>query len=69
MKKYTVGAKEIIEWEWHNIEAESADEAVQIAQDNWTDAKIASAEVDDKDYLVKLSGKSWDEGTLYRESK
>ena len=69
MKKYTVCAKERVEWEWYNIEAESADEAVQIAKDNWTDAKMSSTEVDDKDYLVKLSGKSWDEATIYMETK
>ena len=69
MKKYTVCAKEIVEWEWYNIEAESADEAVEIAKEHWADAKMVSTEVHDKDYLVKLSGKSWDESTIYMETK
>ena len=66
MKKYTVGTTEEIWWEWRGIEAESADEAVQIAKDHWTDAKMVSSEINDDEYVVKPNGKSWDESTIHR---
>ena len=36
MKKWTVRSIETVEWVWEEIEAETEDEAVVIAMENWT---------------------------------
>ena len=39
MKKYRVWALEETEWEWPTIEAEDEDQAQEIANENFPDAK------------------------------
>ena len=39
MKKWNVFSSERVEWEWREIEAETEDEAVELAMENWIAAK------------------------------
>ena len=39
MKKWNVFSSERVEWEWREIEAETEDEAVELAMENWCSAK------------------------------
>jgi hypothetical protein len=39
MKKWNVFSSERVDWEWREIEAETEDEAVELAMENWVGAK------------------------------
>ena len=39
MKKWNVFSSERVDWEWREIEAETEEEAVELAMENWVSAK------------------------------
>ncbi len=64
IRKYTVRFWEDASWEWNNIEAPSAEEAVKYAKEHWDEAVQEVSCFDDEYPDVKRQHRSWENGTL-----
>ena len=47
MKKWNVFSSERVDWEWREIEAETEDEAVELAMENWLAAKQVDSSIEE----------------------